>query len=212
LSYDARRLLPTKINLIRLRRERASLRRVRDVLVEKRNAILLFIRAYLEEYERLSRVAYSKIKEAERLFGHLAREMGYDRYAEFVRGFQPSLKVVVRVTTVFTVKVPTFTVLEETYPDFPTLAGVPLSALEALKTWRSAFSDFVRVIELEQTIRKLIQEVKKTQRLINALDNIILPTIERAIAFIKMVLDERNREEFVRTKYVKRRLERAKEY
>jgi len=87
----------------------------------------------------------------------------------------------------------------------------PVLALKAISTWREAFKEYLKVIELEQTIRRLLEELKETQRLINALDNVVLPTLDRAISFIKMILDERAREEFIRAKFIKRRLEKAKE-
>lgn len=211
MSYDTRKLLPTKINLIRLRKERSSLRKIRNILLEKRNALLLFIRAYLEEYEKVSQQTYNKIKEAEKLFSRAAIEMGHDSYREFTSSFHPSVKIRVKSNIVFTIKTPIFIVDESTFPQIPTFIGIPIIALNAIEIWRDAFKDYMRVIELEQILRKLIEELKDTQRLINALDNVVLPSLDRAINFIKMILDERAREEFIRTKFIKKKLEKTKE-
>jgi len=211
VSFDSRRFLPTKINLIRLRRERASLRKIRNILVEKRNALILFIRTYLTEYEKLYQQTYKKLRESEELFGQLALEMGYDKYIDFTQSFQPKIKINVKTTVVFTIRTQLFIVDEKSYPEIPVFTETPVLALKAISTWREAFKEYLKVIELEQTIRRLIEELKETQRLINALDNVVLPTLDRAISFIKMILDERAREEFIRAKFIKRRLERAKE-
>jgi V/A-type H+-transporting ATPase subunit D len=211
VSFDSRRFLPTKINLIRLRRERASLRKIRNILVEKRNALILFIRTYLTEYEKLYQQTYKKLRESEELFGQLALEMGYDKYIDFAQSFQPKIKINVKTTVVFTIRTQLFIVDEKSYPEIPVFTETPVLALKAISTWREAFKEYLKVIELEQTIRRLLEELKETQRLINALDNVVLPTLDRAISFIKMILDERAREEFIRAKFIKRRLERAKE-
>uniref|UniRef100_A0A7C1E5I8 A-type ATP synthase subunit D n=1 Tax=Fervidicoccus fontis TaxID=683846 RepID=A0A7C1E5I8_9CREN len=211
VSSDSRRFLPTKINLIRLRRERASLRKIRNILAEKRNALILFIRTYLTEYEKLYQQTYKKLRESEELFGQLALEMGYDKYIDFAQSFQPKIKINVKTTVVFTIRTQLFIVDEKSYPEIPVFTETPVLALKAISTWREAFKEYLKVIELEQTIRRLIEELKETQRLINALDNVVLPTLDRAISFIKMILDERAREEFIRAKFIKRRLERAKE-
>ncbi|MEM1605550.1 MAG: V-type ATP synthase subunit D [Fervidicoccaceae archaeon] len=211
MSFDSRRFLPTKINLIRLRRERASLRKIRNILAEKRNALILFIRTYLTEYEKLYQQTYKKLRESEELFGQLALEMGYDKYIDFAQSFQPKIKINVKTTVVFTIRTQLFIVDEKSYPEIPVFIETPVLALKAISTWREAFKEYLKVIELEQTIRRLIEELKETQRLINALDNVVLPTLDRAISFIKMILDERAREEFIRAKFIKRRLERAKE-
>lgn len=211
MSFDSRRFLPTKINLIRLRRERASLRKIRNILAEKRNALILFIRTYLTEYEKLYQQTYKKLRESEELFGQLALEMGYDKYIDFTQSFQPKIKINVKTTVVFTIRTQLFIVDEKSYPEIPVFTETPVLALKAISIWREAFKEYLKVIELEQTIRRLIEELKETQRLINALDNVVLPTLDRAISFIKMILDERAREEFIRAKFIKRRLERAKE-
>jgi V/A-type H+-transporting ATPase subunit D len=211
VSFDSRRFLPTKINLIRLRRERASLRKIRNILAEKRNALILFIRTYLTEYEKLYQQTYKKLRESEELFGQLAFEMGYDKYIDFTQSFQPKIKINVKTTVVFTIRTQLFVVDEKSYPEIPVFTETPVLALKAISKWREAFKEYLKVIELEQTIRRLIEELKETQRLINALDNVVLPTLDRAISFIKMILDERAREEFIRAKFIKRRLERAKE-
>jgi len=211
VSFDSRRFLPTKINLIRLRRERASLRKIRNILAEKRNALILFIRTYLTEYEKLYQQTYKKLRESEELFGQLALEMGYDKYIDFTQSFQPKIKINVKTTVVFTIRTQLFIVDEKSYPEIPVFTETPVLALKAISTWRDAFKEYLKVVELEQTIRRLLEELKETQRLINALDNVVLPTLDRAIIFIKMILDERAREEFIRAKFIKRRLERAKE-
>lgn len=211
MSFDSRRFLPTKINLIRLRRERTSLRKIRNILVEKRNALILFIRTYLSEYEKLYQQTYKKLRESEELFGQLALEMGYDKYIDFAQSFQSTIKINAKTTVVFTIRTQLFIVDEKSYPEIPVFTETPILALKAISTWREAFKEYLKVVELEQTIRRLLEELKETQRLINALDNVVLPSLDRAISFIKMILDERAREEFIRAKFIKRRLEKAKE-
>jgi V/A-type H+-transporting ATPase subunit D len=49
----------------------------------------------------------------------------------------------------------------------------------------------------------LAKELERTQKLINALEFVIIPQYENAIAFIRATLEEREREEFVRLKKVK---------
>ncbi|NON61158.1 V-type ATP synthase subunit D, partial [Acidianus sp. RZ1] len=65
--------------------------------------------------------------------------------------------------------------------------------------------------ELESTIRSLVSELKRTQRLINAIDKSILPFYTSSVKFIKSVLDDKSREEFVRLKVVRRLLQKRRE-
>ncbi|PVU76224.1 V-type ATP synthase subunit D, partial [Acidianus hospitalis] len=66
-------------------------------------------------------------------------------------------------------------------------------------------------VELESTIRSLAAELRRTQRLINAIDTSILPFYRGSVKYIKSVLDDKAREEFVRLKITRRILERRRQ-
>ena len=57
---------------------------------------------------------------------------------------------------------------------------------------------------------RLANEVKKTQRRVNALETIFIPHYEGARDYIQSVLEENEREEFFRQKRVKNKLARAR--
>lgn len=62
----------------------------------------------------------------------------------------------------------------------------------------------VRLAEIENSVYRLAQGIKKTQKRANALKNIIIPRFELIIKFISDSLDEKEREEFSRLKVIKR--------
>ena len=70
---------------------------------------------------------------------------------------------------------------------------------------REAFTKYSKLVELEYSLRRLLEELKKTQRLINAIDNVVMPSLVKAIKHISLVLEERSREEFMRLKMMKRK-------
>lgn len=63
----------------------------------------------------------------------------------------------------------------------------------------------VVLAETENSICRLTNEIKKTQRRANALQNIIIPQLTERIKWIKEALDEKEREEFSRLKVLKKR-------
>jgi V/A-type H+-transporting ATPase subunit D len=67
-----------------------------------------------------------------------------------------------------------------------------------------------KAAEYENAIFSLAKELERTQKLINALEFVIIPQYENAIAFIRATLEEREREEFVRLKKVKAVLDKRK--
>lgn len=62
-----------------------------------------------------------------------------------------------------------------------------------------------RLAEIENSIYRLANAIKKTQKRANALQNIIIPNFMRDVKFIVDALEEKEREEFVRLKVIKGR-------
>lgn len=67
----------------------------------------------------------------------------------------------------------------------------------------------VVLAEVENSVCRLANEIKKTQRRANALHNIIIPQFEDTIKMISESLEEKEREEFSRLKVIKKQKERA---
>ena len=71
----------------------------------------------------------------------------------------------------------------------------------------SAFEDLVEAIihaaEMETTMKRLLDEIESTKRRVNALEFKVIPELKEAGDFIKMRLDEMERDELVRLKKIK---------
>ena len=71
--------------------------------------------------------------------------------------------------------------------------------------------------EIENSVYRLADSIKKTQKRANALKNIMIPRFEETVKFISDALDEKDREEFSRLKVIKKKkqkdaaLKKAKE-
>jgi len=81
---------------------------------------------------------------------------------------------------------------------------------KAARTMKGVLPLICRAAEYENAIFRLASELERTQRLLNALEYIIIPQYEETVRHITSVLEEREREEFVRLKHVKKVLERKK--
>ena len=62
----------------------------------------------------------------------------------------------------------------------------------------------VELAEIENSVYRLADSIKKTQKRANALKNIMIPRFEETVKFITDALDEKDREEFSRLKVIKR--------
>jgi len=203
MSSDSRSRLPTKINLIRLKRDLALIRRIRKVLDEKRSALLLYIRTMISEYEKLYAQTAEDLKRAYSKFEEALRETGLKRSLDLAYSVPPSLLISARTKIVFSVKTPYLSLNRESIPRLSHPADIPPGTFEAREELAGAFERLLKLIELENSIYMLIAELKSTQRLINSIDYAIMPDYERSIKYISLILDERMREEFMRLKVLK---------
>jgi V/A-type H+-transporting ATPase subunit D len=67
------------------------------------------------------------------------------------------------------------------------------------------------VAEKETTLRKLLNEIEKTKRKANAIENVFIPRLEEAVKFILFRLGEIERETFAMLKTVKRKISEREE-
>ncbi len=61
----------------------------------------------------------------------------------------------------------------------------------------------VELAEIENSVYRLADSIKKTQKRANALKNIMIPKFEESVKFITDALEEKEREEFSRLKVIK---------
>ncbi|MGB9725945.1 MAG: V-type ATP synthase subunit D [Fervidicoccaceae archaeon] len=209
MSSDTRSRLPTKINLIKLKRDLSLIRRIRKVLDEKRSALLLYIRTMIAEYEKLYAQTSEDLKRAYSKFEEALFETGLKKSLDFAYSVPSTLKISTKTKLVFSVKTPYLSLDKDSIPKLNYPADIPSAIFEARDELAGAFERLLKLIELENSIYRLIAELKSTQRLINSIDYAIMPDYERTIKYISLVLDERMREEFMRLKVLKEKRVKA---
>lgn len=81
---------------------------------------------------------------------------------------------------------------------------------EAAYGFEKTIKAIMRYAEAETRLRRLGEEISKTNRRVNALEQIRIPELEEQVRFIEQALDERQREELFRLKKVKKKIEANK--
>ncbi|MGC9071317.1 MAG: V-type ATP synthase subunit D [Acidilobus sp.] len=211
MAIDVRSTLPTKINLIRLRREYATIRRIRRVMEEKREVLLHYIRSVAEEYNRYQKEVYGVLEDMFTTFYRGEATEGVDKTWALASAVREGLRVRISTMVLFSVKTPVFQLLPDTIASPALLPGTSPDLVTSYMILREELPAILRLAQYEETVKRLIEELRDTQRLINALDYVIMPSYERAMKFISVILEERAREDFVRLKHLKRRLAMAEE-
>jgi V/A-type H+-transporting ATPase subunit D len=80
---------------------------------------------------------------------------------------------------------------------------------EAAAAFEKLLDTLVRAAEVETTMKKLLDEIEKTKRRVNALEFKIIPELKDSERFVKFRLEEMERENTTRLKHLKKKGEAA---
>ncbi len=200
----AQRILPTKINLILTRRRLKSAQRMLELLKNKREALLSRIFELSREADKVSKEVSEKLSRAYRSYAIATAKMGVLRAKSLAVSMPVSVEVDVSSRFISGVYIPHVQVRRIGAE----LAGSPFTTApelyEAVKHMRSALEALTRLASLDAAIYRLAAELRRTQRTINALEHVMIPRYKEAIKYISMYLEEREREELVKNKLLRK--------
>lgn len=80
---------------------------------------------------------------------------------------------------------------------------------EAASSYEKVVEKILLAAEVETSMRKLLNEIEKTKRRVNALEFVVMPRLTKVKAFIQLRLEEMERENIFRMKRIKARAQNA---
>ncbi|GAA5335822.1 MULTISPECIES: V-type ATP synthase subunit D [Thermus] len=197
---------PTRMNLLQRRGQLRLAQKGVDLLKKKRDALVAeffgLVREALEARKALNQAAqeaYSALLLAQAFDGP-------EGVAAAGLGVPPLEGVEAEVENVWGSKVPR---LKVTFSDKVVLSpvGTPTYTLEAARAFRRYAEALIQVANTETRLKKIGEEIKKTTRRVNALEQVVIPGIRSQIRFIQQVLEQREREDTFRLKRIKGKIE-----
>jgi V/A-type H+-transporting ATPase subunit D len=84
--------------------------------------------------------------------------------------------------------------------------GVGGQTLAAQAAFRKLSEALLRVANTESRLRRIGEEIKKTARRVNALEQAVIPGIQSQIHYIQQVLDQQEQEDIFRLKRIKNKM------
>ncbi|HME19040.1 MAG TPA: V-type ATP synthase subunit D [Nitrososphaerales archaeon] len=201
-------VLPTKIELIGTRKRLGTARRVKKVLDDKRDVLLKRLDEMIVQAGTARDEISQPLSDAYLALYDAYLKLGPLRLEGIAANTPPGTEAEVKVRRIVDVDIPSVTLSEKevgmTYGFADTNVAVDRASMQMRRVLPSIF----KAAEYENAIFRLAKELERTQRLLNALEFMIIPRYETSIRFIQQTLEEREREEFTRLKHVKRVLER----
>ena len=195
-------IVPTKGNLLATKKSLSLARTGFELMDRKRNILIREMMALIERANEIQDKIDSTYEEAYAALQMASVTLGMcDKIAETVP-YDDNLNVAYR--SVMGVEIPMVS-LERTSP------SLSYGLMETNSMMDNAYLKFREVkyltaelAEVENSVYRLADNVKKTQKRANALKNIMIPRFEETVKFITDALEEKDREEFSRLKVIKR--------
>ncbi len=197
-------IAPTRSNFQRIQAgfERAS--QGYDLLERKRQILVMELMGMMEAARVIQQKVQAAMKRSFEALERAAVGAGSERLLREAAGIPTGHKITIRTRSVMGVKVPriSFQCLEHPFA-FGLLIGAS-GADEVRKAFHDALDPIVSLAQVENAVLRLAREIKRTQRRVRALENIFLPQYKAVLKYIGDCLEERDREDLVIMKKVKR--------
>ncbi|MEM3428915.1 MAG: V-type ATP synthase subunit D, partial [Thermoplasmatales archaeon] len=150
------------------------------------------------------------------------KAMMTERLAEMMAGqlvientafFQPEVRVGVKAKNVMGVRIPEVNVeSEESFMNkLYEIISLPTALMESREAFKSLLNSLLIIAEKEISLRKLLQEIDRTKRRTNSIENILIPRLNETAAYIRLRLDEMDRETFITLKMIKEKIAEVSE-
>lgn len=198
------KLPPTKSNMFKLQQDLRFAREGHELLDRKREVLVMELMQLVHSIKNLQRRLADQLTTAYRTFRNAYVEMGSEEIERANYAYLEQLDVTVHERSVMGVSIP-----EVRATRMP--RSVQIGSLDTSPSFDAAVAEFIGALPLlldyaqaNLRLTRLATEIQKTQRRVNALENIFIPDAEDTIKFIRDTLDEGEREDFFRRKQVKK--------
>ena len=208
-----RKVACTRMELL-ARKEQISLaKQGRDLLEQKRSALLKEFLHMADTVIERSDVLQSAASVAQLSLARAEAMAGTEAVLSAALASRDELPLEVTTTSVMGIRVPHIeqkrvsrSILGRGY----SITGASITIDEAAAAFEAEIDAIIQLAETELRLTRLAAEIQRTSRRLNALDNLLIPRLEAERDFIQMSLDERERSDHFRLKLVKRTLERKR--
>ena len=201
----------TKIELLKYKRSSQVATMVQKILDDKRKVLLKNIEEMIEAASKARGGIWDPLQDIYRSVNEAYLLLGTTTVDSVAQSTPAVMEVDVKVKRVVDVKIPVLNVTERDTKSMPYgLADTNSSIDRAAKQIKVLLPQICKAAEYENSIFSLAKALEKTQKLLNALENVIIPQYQQRIKFILATLEEREREEFAKLKKVKAAMEKRK--
>jgi V/A-type H+-transporting ATPase subunit D len=198
---------PTKGYLMEMKRRIGFIERGTEFLKLKRDHLAKELTASIDVLKGRRMLLLENLRVAYRAVTAAYISLGPTEVRSQASSIKAGLELEVLPRAVMGVRYPFIKVEKE-----PQIAGeLDITLSEAAEKVLGILDDILQLAEFEARAERIADELGKTNRKVNALENTIIPSYRQVIKFIEDKLDEESLEELVRMKLIGGALARRRE-
>ncbi len=190
---------PTKMELLNLRNKIKLAKKGHKLLKQKQDVLILEFFKILAKAKDLRSELNDEMGVAFKALGRAEAYHGLFEIEALALSVKPVPDLDVKVRNVMGVKIPELERIEVRRKLDDRGYGLLTSSAkvdEAVTSFQGVLDKVIQLAETENAVKRLINEIKKTKRRVNALDLVLIPRMKKQANYISMRLDEMERENF----------------
>ncbi|HIE34412.1 MAG TPA: V-type ATP synthase subunit D [Candidatus Altiarchaeales archaeon] len=200
---------PTRMELLEINKRIQLAEKGHKLLKERRDSL---ITKFFEIVDKSEGSRQELVNTMERAYNNLIKTEMMTSSSEvkaISRALPESKKIKTSMENILGVKTPKLEMVsDEKFTDSYSMISTSSTFDDSVHDFNDVLKKILDLIEMEESIRRLGNEIKKTKRRVNALEYLMIPRLRNTQTYIEMRLEEMERENFFRLKIVKRKKER----
>src|SRR3990170_58007 len=200
---------PTRSNLIRVKKDLQFAREGYEILDRKREVLTTELVRVAHQAEELEQKVWKLLASAYAAMQKARLTMGSDHVEWAALAANKTVDIHLKVRGIMGVAIPVIEASGKPQAMPYSLGDTNAALDEASADFREVLIHIPQLAMLVTTVWRLAGELRKTQRRVNALQHIFIPAFEDTVAFIVSSLEEREREETFRLKWLKTKMAKS---
>ena len=205
---------PTRSELLERRSQIQLAQQGMDLLKQKRDALLIEFMSVMDETLRLSSQLQKTTAEAQYSLAVAKSVDGNVAVRSVGMATKGDVSIDMTGTKIMGISVPVVTKgaspVRSSFTRGYSVTGVSSRIDESADKFERILDVIIEYADIETRLKRLGEEIQKTNRRVNALEQITVPGLKEQVAYIRQALDERAREDLFRLKKVKKKIEAKK--
>jgi len=203
-------IAPTKSNLLAMKEQLAVSTNGYELLEEKREILVRELMHLVEKVKLLEKDIEKVVNEAYPALKKMLMLDGADQIERIAHGVHYDFEMTEKKETIGGMSFSSIDVSMPKKELFYSFNGTYANTDATINKFFELLSLLTQMASIRTIVWRLAEEVKKTQRRVNALDKMIIPQTKETKAYIESVLEERERDNTFVLKALKKRSQNKK--